>query len=172
MTCQPHRVPTDAAESSVTGVLPVVAGLPADASPDEHADVVGLRYVSDDDPGIRRQRRGRGFSYVRPDGRRVPDGPERERCKALAVPPAWTEVWICPHPEGHIQATGIDDAGRKQYRYHPRWRSVRDATKSTVWRPSRPRCPRSGAPSTTTCVPASSPANAFSRWSSPCSTRP
>jgi DNA topoisomerase I len=116
-------------DPTVTGVLPVVAELPLDATPDEHADAVGLRYVSDDEPGIRRQRRGRGFSYVAPDGTVLPDGPERERCKALAVPPAWTEVWICRDAEGHIQATGIDDAGRKQYRYHPRWRSVRDATK-------------------------------------------
>jgi DNA topoisomerase I len=119
----------DPADPTVTGVLPVVAELPADASPDDHADAVGLHYVSDDEPGIRRQPRGRGFSYVRPDGTVVPDGPERERYKALAIPPAWTDVWICDDPEGHIQATGIDDAGRKQYRYHPRWRSVRDATK-------------------------------------------
>jgi DNA topoisomerase I len=117
------------ADPTVTGVLPVVADLPADASPDDHADAVGLRYVSDDEPGVRRQPRGRGFSYVRPDGTVVPDGPERERYKALAIPPAWTDVWICDDPVGHIQATGIDDAGRKQYRYHPRWRSVRDATK-------------------------------------------
>jgi DNA topoisomerase I len=119
----------EAADPTVTGVLPVVAELPADASPDDHADAVGLRYVSDDEPGIRRQARGRGFSYVRPDGSVVPDGQERERYKALAIPPAWTDVWICDDPAGHIQATGIDDAGRKQYRYHPRWRSVRDATK-------------------------------------------
>jgi DNA topoisomerase-1 len=116
-------------DPTVTGVLPVVAELPADATPDEHADAVGLVYVSDEEPGIRRQRRGRGFSYLDPDGEVLPDGPERERCKALAIPPAWEDVWICPDPDGHIQATGIDDAGRKQYRYHPRWRSVRDATK-------------------------------------------
>lgn len=116
-------------ESTVTGVLPVVAALPADASPDTHADAVGLVYVSDDEPGVQRVRRGRGFSYVRPDGSVVPDGEERERYRALAIPPAWTDVWISPHPHGHLQATGVDDAGRKQYRYHPRWRSVRDATK-------------------------------------------
>jgi DNA topoisomerase I len=116
-------------EPTVTGVLPVVAELPPEATADEHADAVGLRYVSDDEPGIRRRRRGRGFSYHRPDGMLVPDGPERERYQALAVPPAWTDVWICADPEGHIQATGLDEAGRKQYRYHPRWRSVRDATK-------------------------------------------
>jgi DNA topoisomerase I len=116
-------------DPTVTGVLPMVAELPADASPADHADAVGLLHVADDEPGIRRHRRGRGFSYVDPDGTVLPDGPVRERCKALAIPPAWTEVWICPDPDGHIQATGIDDAGRKQYRYHPRWRSVRDATK-------------------------------------------
>jgi DNA topoisomerase I len=121
--------PNDPADPTVTGVLPVVADLPPDATPAEHADAVGLVYVSDDEPGIRRQRRGRGFSYLDPDGAVLPDGPERERCKALAIPPAWTDVWICPEPDGHIQATGNDDAGRKQYRYHPRWRSVRDATK-------------------------------------------
>jgi DNA topoisomerase I len=122
-------VTDDEVDPTVTGVLPVVADLPADATPDEHADAVGLVYVTDDEPGIQRQRRGRGFSYVRPDGSTVPDGPERERLQALAIPPAWTDVWICQDPEGHVQATGIDDAGRKQYRYHPRWRSVRDATK-------------------------------------------
>jgi DNA topoisomerase I len=121
--------PSEQPDPTVTGVLPVVAELPPDASPAEHADAVGLVYVADDEPGIRRRRRGRGFSYLTPDGTALPDGPERERCKALAIPPAWTEVWICQDPDGHVQATGIDDAGRKQYRYHPRWRSVRDATK-------------------------------------------
>jgi DNA topoisomerase I len=121
--------PSEQPDPTVTGVLPVVAELPPDASPAEHADAVGLVYVADDEPGIRRRRRGRGFSYLTPDGTVLPDGPERERCKALAIPPAWTEVWICQDPDGHVQATGIDDAGRKQYRYHPRWRSVRDATK-------------------------------------------
>jgi DNA topoisomerase I len=121
--------PSEQPDPTVTGVLPVVAELPPDASPAEHADAVGLVYVADDEPGIRRRRRGRGFSYLTPDGTVLPDGPERERCKALAIPPAWDEVWICRDPDGHVQATGIDDAGRKQYRYHPRWRSVRDATK-------------------------------------------
>ncbi|MFA9444585.1 DNA topoisomerase IB [Egicoccus sp. AB-alg6-2] len=115
-------------DPTVTGILPVVAGLPADASAEAHAEAAGLVYVSDDEPGTRRLRRGRGFSYVRDDGTIV-RGEERERMKALAIPPAWTDVWICDDPAGHIQATGIDDAGRKQYRYHPRWRAVRDATK-------------------------------------------
>jgi DNA topoisomerase I len=116
-------------ELTVTGVLPVVADLPPDATPDDHAEAVDLVYVSDEEPGIRRRRRGRGFSYLDPDGAVLSDGPQRRRCVALAVPPAWTDVWICPDPAGHIQATGIDDAGRKQYLYHPRWRAVRDATK-------------------------------------------
>jgi DNA topoisomerase-1 len=115
-------------DPTVTGILPVVAGLPADAPPEVHAEAAGLVYVSDEEPGVRRVRRGRGFSYVRDDGSLV-DGEERERMKALAIPPAWTDVWICEDPAAHVQATGIDDAGRKQYRYHPRWRAVRDATK-------------------------------------------
>lgn len=115
-------------EITVTGVLPAVSELGAAASPDEHADVVGLTYVEVDDPGIRRVRRGRGFSYVEPDGSTL-QGDDRTRIEALAIPPAWEDVWICPDPRGHVQATGIDAAGRKQYRYHPRWRSVRDATK-------------------------------------------
>lgn len=129
VSCTAGPMRPDHDEPTVTGVLPVVAALPADASQDTHADAVGLVYVSDDEPGIQRVRRGRGFSYVRPDGSVVPDGEERERYRALAIPPAWTDVWISPHPHGHLQATGVDDAGRKQYRYHPSWRAVRDATK-------------------------------------------
>lgn len=116
------------ADPTITGILPVVSQLPADAPPERHAEAAGLVYVGDDEPGVRRVRRGRGFSYVADDGTLV-RGEERERMQALAIPPAWTDVWICDDPAGHIQATGIDDAGRKQYRYHPRWRAVRDATK-------------------------------------------
>lgn len=114
---------------TVTSVLPAVSALPADATPDRHAEVVGLVYVSDEEPGITRSRRGTGWSYRDRDGEVIPDGPERDRIKALAIPPAWTEVWICPEPTGHLQATGYDEAGRKQYRYHDLWREVRDATK-------------------------------------------
>jgi DNA topoisomerase I len=114
---------------TITGALPVVAELPPDATPDEHAAAVDLVYVADDEPGIRRRRHGRGFSYLDTDGQVLPDGPTRRRCVELAIPPAWTDVWICRDPAGHVQATGSDDAGRKQYRYHPRWRAVRDATK-------------------------------------------
>ncbi len=89
----------------------------------------GLRYVSDLKPGITRRRQGKGFSYRRADGSVVTDPKERARIDAIAIPPAWTDVWICLRPDGHIQATGRDDRGRKQYRYHPRWREVRDTAK-------------------------------------------
>lgn len=81
------------------------------------------------DPGLTRLRRGRGFSYLDADGRGIEDEPTIDRIRALAIPPAWTEVWICTDPYGHIQATGIDAAGRKQYRYHDLWRRRRDAAK-------------------------------------------
>src|SRR5437588_12885001 len=80
-------------------------------------------------PGIRRRRRGTGFEYLDEDGERVTDADTLARVRALVVPPAWTDVWICPHPSGHIQATGIDAAGRKQYVYHQRWRERRDQQK-------------------------------------------
>lgn len=89
----------------------------------------GLDYVSDQVPGISRRRHGKGFSYKRPGGSLIRDRKERARLGALAIPPAWTEVWICPVPDGHIQATGRDDLGRKQYRYHPDWRAIRDEHK-------------------------------------------
>lgn len=88
-----------------------------------------LRYVVDTAPGYRRRRAGRHFTYLDQDGRPIRDPAERARIQSLAIPPAWTEVWICPDPRGHLQATGRDARGRKQYRYHPRWREVRDATK-------------------------------------------
>ena len=88
-----------------------------------------LRYSSDLRPGISRRRAGRGFSYRRPDGTIVSDAAVRARIVALAIPPAWTDVWICPDPAGHLQATGRDARGRKQYRYHARWRVRRDDDK-------------------------------------------
>ncbi|HEV2107750.1 MAG TPA: DNA topoisomerase IB [Thermomicrobiales bacterium] len=97
--------------------------------PAASAKAAGLRYVHDDRPGITRKRAGKGFSYITPDGKRIQDKAERTRIEALAIPPAWTDVWICPDPRGHIQATGRDIKGRKQYRYHPKWREVRDETK-------------------------------------------
>ena len=93
------------------------------------AESAGLRYVTDATPGIRRQRRGRGFAYVAPDGSIVRSGAELARIRALVIPPAWTEVWICPSADGHIQVTARDARGRKQYRYHPRFREQRDETK-------------------------------------------
>ena len=89
----------------------------------------GLIYVSDSEPGIRRRRRGSGFSYLRPDNRTLHNKAELRRIASLAVPPAYRDVWICTHPRGHIQATGRDARGRKQYRYHPRWREIRDQAK-------------------------------------------
>ena len=93
------------------------------------AQVAGLRYTTEDQPGIRRRRKGRGFTYVDPDGVPVRDEGEIRRIRGLAIPPAWIEVWISPTPLGHIQATGRDGRGRKQYRYHERWREVREDAK-------------------------------------------
>jgi DNA topoisomerase-1 len=90
---------------------------------------MGLRYVRDGEPGYTRRRHGKGFCYLDPKGRTVPRGRVRERLERLAIPPAWTEVWICAHTNGHIQATGRDDAGRKQYIYHPRWSEARSRAK-------------------------------------------
>jgi len=100
-----------------------------DMDPVVSAREAGLRYVSDDTPGIRRVRRGKGFSYSAPDGCTIRDNAELKRVRALVIPPAWTDVWICPNHRGHIQASGRDDKGRKQYRYHTRWREVRDEAK-------------------------------------------
>jgi len=91
--------------------------------------VARLRRVDCAAPGIRRVRRGRGFSYERADGRKVSDPEVLARIAALVIPPAWTDVWICEHPRGHIQALGTDAAGRRQYRYHDEWRVQRDAEK-------------------------------------------
>ena len=95
----------------------------------EDAEAAGLAYVSDHDPGVRRRKAGNGFDYVRADGRPVTDERTLDRIRKLAIPPAWTDVWISPRPNGHIQATGRDQKGRKQYRYHERWRQVRDSHK-------------------------------------------
>jgi DNA topoisomerase I len=98
-------------------------------APAESAKEAGLRYVSDTQPGIRRKRRGKGFTYLGADGETIHDSKTLARIRSLAIPPAWTDVWICPSPNGHLQATGRDAKGRKQSRYHPRWREVRDETK-------------------------------------------
>jgi DNA topoisomerase I len=95
----------------------------------EAAKAAGLRYSLDSVPGLARRRVGRGFSYVAPGGRRVRDAATLKRIRSLAIPPAWRDVWISIHPSVHLQATGRDAKGRKQYRYHPRWRATRDETK-------------------------------------------
>ena len=97
--------------------------------PKDAANSVGLRYVSDNRPGIRRKKVGKGFTYARADNSKVSENDVLKRIKALAIPPAWTDVWICPFADGHIQATGRDAKGRKQYRYHTRFREVRESTK-------------------------------------------
>jgi DNA topoisomerase-1 len=88
-----------------------------------------IRYGSDEEPGFRRRRAGRGFVYTRPSGARVRDAATLERIRALAVPPAWTDVWIAADPLSHVQAVGRDARGRKQYRYHSAWRAAQEATK-------------------------------------------
>jgi DNA topoisomerase-1 len=89
----------------------------------------GLRYVTDGLRGITRRKSGAGWQYFSPDGKRIGDAAVRERLNRLAIPPAWTDVWICPDPGGHIQATARDARGRKQYRYHPSYREARDRSK-------------------------------------------
>ena len=95
----------------------------------EAAEDAGLRYVSDDQPGFSRQRKGEEFAYFDTKGKPIRDEQRLLRIKRLAIPPAWSDVWICPSPNGHIQATGRDARRRKQYRYHERWREIRDENK-------------------------------------------
>ncbi len=95
------------------------------------AKAAHLRYVSDHRPGIRRVRMPNGFRYLDPDGEAITDEETIRRIQKLAIPPAYEDVWICPNPNGHLQAVGRDARGRKQYRYHPRWRAVRDEAKYT-----------------------------------------
>ncbi|MBY5161510.1 DNA topoisomerase IB [Salsipaludibacter albus] len=97
--------------------------------PEVTARAAGLRHVDDDEPGITRVRRGTGFAYRGPDGEWLTDDATKTRMAELVVPPAWTDVWICTDPDGHVQATGRDDAGRKQHLYHPAWRVARNEAK-------------------------------------------
>jgi DNA topoisomerase-1 len=97
--------------------------------PKQAAEEAGLSYVNDDDRGLTRELVGDGFVYFKPSGEPVTDEAALERIRKLAIPPAWTEVWICPKANGHLQATGRDARGRKQYRYHPQFREVREGTK-------------------------------------------
>ncbi|MEQ8821566.1 MAG: DNA topoisomerase IB [Sumerlaeia bacterium] len=102
---------------------------PIPGDPVRSARRAGLRYVSDTEPGITRRRAGKGWSYRDPSGARIDDPAVRERCNRLAIPPAYRDVWICPDPRGHLQATGRDARGRKQYRYHALWQRIRNAHK-------------------------------------------
>jgi DNA topoisomerase-1 len=102
---------------------------PTPADPREAAEAAGLVYVSDEDRGIRRERKGDSFEYYKPNGDKVTDESTLERIRKLAVPPAYTDVWICTRANGHLQATGRDARGRKQYRYHPQFREARESTK-------------------------------------------
>jgi DNA topoisomerase I len=97
--------------------------------PKDAAESAGLLYVSDEEPGIRRKRAGKGFVFIKPGGAKVEDEATLARIKALVIPPAWTDVWICAKANGHIQATGRDAKGRKQYRYHAAFREVRESSK-------------------------------------------
>ncbi|AFL87825.1 topoisomerase IB [Terriglobus roseus DSM 18391] len=106
---------------------PIAAEIVLD--PEEAARAAGLRYVSDRQPGMHRIKHGDSFRFVGPDGKVVRDKTALARIKSLVIPPAWTDVWITPHANGHLQCTGRDARGRKQSRYHPHWREVRDETK-------------------------------------------
>jgi DNA topoisomerase I len=97
--------------------------------PREAAESAGLVYVSDEDRGIQRERKGEGWEFFRPGGQPVADEATLERIRKLAIPPAWTDVWICPKANGHLQATGRDARGRKQYKYHAQFRELRESTK-------------------------------------------
>ena len=102
---------------------------PARPTARQSARRAGLRYANSDRPGHSRRRSGRGFTYLDETGKRIRDAATIARIRALAIPPAWTDVWICPDPDGHLQATGRDARGRKQYRYHPDWRAGRSNAK-------------------------------------------
>lgn len=120
-----------AIEESQSVPLPEL-DLTAVEDPAAVAKSAGLRYYADARPGTHRKRAGKHFSYIDAGGALIRDTKQLERIKKLAIPPAWTDVWICPSPYGHLQATGSDARGRKQYRYHAHWREVRDETK--YWR--------------------------------------
>jgi DNA topoisomerase-1 len=115
--------------ASVNGRSKDSHGGAPEADPVESAKSAGLRYVSHKMPGIRRLKKGAGFVFVAADGKPVRDAETLARIKSLVIPPAWTDVWVCPNPRGHLQAVGRDQRGRKQYRYHPKFRAVRDENK-------------------------------------------
>jgi hypothetical protein len=115
--------------TEATSLLDALSEAAAVADPRDAARTVGLRYVTDSQPGISRRRAGKGFAYFYPDGRKIEDKEELSRIRAIVIPPAWSDVWICPYAHGHLQATGRDDRGRKQYRYHPLFREIRESAK-------------------------------------------
>lgn len=118
-------------DTHLTDSVPVTVATPAPPPIEVLEDVqaAGLRYVSDQEPGLRRRKNGKGFTYQLPSGGTCRDAATLKRIRSLAIPPAWTDVWICSRANGHIQATGRDAKGRKQYRYHPDFREARDGTK-------------------------------------------
>lgn len=117
-----------AKKSERTGIQQRMSAVALDDST-ATAESAGLKFVSDDSPGIGREKRGKLFRYTGSDGRVIRDQRTLNRIRSLAIPPAWTDVWICPDPNGHVQATGRDARGRKQYRYHADWQRVRDEAK-------------------------------------------
>jgi DNA topoisomerase IB len=121
-----RKTPTPSGSRPFTAVVGLI-GAPPEREQD--SSMARLRRADCSGPGIRRRRRGKGFEYLDDDGQRVTEPSVIARIQELAIPPAWEEVWICPYPMGHIQATGTDAAGRKQYRYHDKWRERRDAEK-------------------------------------------
>ncbi len=110
-------------------MTPEASDRPAIVDAAASAHEAGLRYVSDEDSGIHRRKARDGFRYVDENSRTIIDKPTLARIRSLVIPPAWTDVWICRLENGHLQATGRDARGRKQYRYHARWREVRDSAK-------------------------------------------
>ena len=130
---RPLTFPSTLVKASPTRKTPAVPSRggkpPTDTPLLTAAQSAGLRYVNDSDPGIRRLTVGKTVRYINSDGRRISDPITLGRIKRLAIPPAWTDVWICPRADGHIQATGRDARRRKQYRYHPDWHAVRDENK-------------------------------------------
>ena len=122
------KLPPQAAASTL-GRRISIGKLDAAVTTAKLATAADLRYVSDSRPGITRRSRGKNFEFYGPDGKKITDTGTLRRIKRLSIPPAWREVWICPQENGHIQAVGRDDRGRKQYRYHERWTQVRDETK-------------------------------------------
>ncbi len=142
------------------------------APPDIPALPAGLCYVDDRQPGIRRRRQGKRFVYFDADGQRIGDAEEIRRLDKLAIPPAYREVWICPDPNGHLQATGRDARGRKQYRYHPRWRRYAMPTSTSACCASARRCRGCAGTSTPSCACPASVATRWWPWRLRCSTPP